>query len=173
MEKIKLFVKKNTDEKNDERKLIERIGDWVTDMDNFPLVTYGIGIGIGLGCGYLLGHTFGKSAGKAAQAAKDAKEFDKFLKCLDEEFKEMQPKYIDFDDLIKIDAIKGTRPSLKITGLDIYGKPITKIIGTDVQTAKKLADDLGNITEQIMIDFDANAIADQMRAAGMKNVQVF
>ena len=172
MEKIKLFAKKN-EEKNDDRKLIEKIGDWLNDTDNLPLVTYGIGIGVGLGCGYLLGHTFGKSAGKAAQAAKDAKEFDEFLKCLDDGFKRMQPKYINFDDIIKIDAIKGVRPSLKITGLDIYGKPITKIIGTDVQTAKKLADDLGNITDQLMIDFDANAIADQMRAAGMKNVQVF
>lgn len=169
MEKIKLFVKKNPEEKKDDRKLIERIGDWVTDMDNFPLVMYGIGIGVGLGCGYLLGHTFGKSA----QAAKDAKEFDEFLKCLDDGFKRMQPKYINFDELIKIDAIKGTRPQLKITGLDIYGKPITRVIGTDVQTAKKLADDLGTITEQIMIDLDANAIADQMRAAGMQNVQVF
>lgn len=168
MEKIKLFAKKN-EEKKDDRKLIEKIGDWVTDMDNFPLVTYGIGLGVGLGCGYLLGHTFGKSA----QAAKDVKEFDEFMKCLDDGFKRMQPKYINFNDLIKIDAVKGARPSLKITGLDIYGKPITKIISTDVQTAKKLADDLGNITEQIMIDFDANAIADQMRAAGMKNVQVF
>ena len=151
MEKIKLFVKKNTEEKKDDRKLIEKIGDWVTDMDNFPLVTYGIGLGVGLGCGYLLGHTFGKSAGKAAQAAKDAKEFDEFLKCLDDGFKRMQPKYINFDDLIKIDAIKGVRPSLKITGLDIYGEPITKVIGTDVQTAKKLADDLGTITEQLTL----------------------
>lgn len=169
MEKIKLFAKKNAEEKKDNRTLIERAGDWVTDIDNLPIITYGIGIGIGLGCGYLLGHTFGKSA----QAAKDAKEFDEFLKCLDDGFKRMQPKYINFDDLIKIDAVKGVRPSLKITGLDIYGKPITKIIGTDVQTAKKLADDLGTITDQIMIDIDANAIADQMRAAGMKNVQVF
>ena len=172
MEKIKLFAKKNTEEKDD-RKLIERIGDWVTDMDNFPLVTYGIGIGVGLGCGYLLGHTFGKSAGKAAQAAKDAKEFDEFLKCLDDGFKRMQPKYINFDDIIKIDAIKGVRPSLKITGLDIYGKPITKIIGTDVQTAKKLADDLSSVTEEITNQLDANAVADYMRAVGMKNVQVF
>lgn len=165
MEKIKLFVKKNQEEKNDDRKLIEKIGDWVTDMDNFPLVTYGIGIGVGLGCGYLLGKTF--------QYSKDNKEFKAFLKCLDDGFKEMQPKYINFDELIKIDAIKGARPQLKITGLDIYGNPITRVIGTDVQTAKKLADDLGTITEQIMIDLDANAIADQMRAAGMKNVQVF
>ena len=115
-------------------------------------------------------HTFGKSA----QAAKDMKEFDSFLASLDDGFKRMQPKYINFDELIKIDAIKGSRPSLKITGLDIYGKPITKIIGTDVQTAKKLADDLGNITEEIITEIDVtNTIADQMRAAGMKNVQVF
>ncbi len=171
MGKIKLFAKKN--EEKDDRKLIEKIGDWFNDEENIPLVTYGIGIGIGLGCGYLLGHTFGKSAGRAAQAAKDAKEFDEFLKCLDDGFKRMQPKYINFDDVIKIDAIKGVRPSLKVTGLDIYGKPITKIIGTDVQTAKKLAEDLGTITDQIMIDVDTNAIANQMRAAGMKNVQVF
>lgn len=169
MEKIKLFVKKNTEEKKDDRKLIEKIGDWLNDEENLPLVTYGIGIGGGLGCGYLLGHTFGKSA----QAAKDMKEFDAFLASLDDGFKRMQPKYINFDELIKIDAVKGARPQLKITGLDIYGKPITRVIGTDVQTAKKLADDLGNITEEIMLDFNANAIADQMRAAGMKNVQVF
>lgn len=169
MEKIKLFVKKNTEEKKDDRKLIEKIGDWLNDEENLPLVTYGIGIGVGLGCGYLLGHTFGKSA----QAAKDMKEFDAFLASLDDGFKRMQPKYINFDELIKIDAVKGARPQLKITGLDIYGKPITRVIGTDVQTAKKLADDLGNITEEIMLDFNANAIADQMRAAGMKNVQVF
>ena len=86
----------------------------------------------------------------------------------------MQPKYINFDELIKIDAVKGARPGLKITGLDIYGKPITKVIGTDVQTAKKLANDLGNITEEIITEIDVtNTIADQMRAAGMKNVQVF
>lgn len=145
MEKIKLFVKKN-EEKNNDRNLIEKAGDWLNDTDNLPLVTYGIGIGIGLGCGYLLGHTFGK----AAQAAKDTKEFNEFLQCLDEGFKKMQPKYINFDELIKIDAIKGYRPQLKITGLDIYGKPITRIIGTDVQTAKKLADDLGTVTEQII-----------------------
>lgn len=169
MEKIKLFAKKNNEKKKDNRKLIERIGDWMSDEENLPLVTYGVGIAVGLGCGYLLGHTFGKSA----QAAKDMKEFDSFLASLDDGFKRMQPKYINFDELIKIDAVKGARPSLKITGLDIYGKPITKVIGTDVQTAKKLADDLGTITEQIMIDVDANAIADQMRAAGMKNVQVF
>lgn len=170
MEKIKLFAKKNTEEKKDNRKLIEKIGDWFNDEENLPLVTYGVGIAIGLGSGYLLGHMFGKSA----QAAKDAKEFDEFLKCLDEGFKKMQPKYINFDELIKIDAIKGARPQLKITGLDIYGKPITKVIGTDVQTAKKLADDLGNITEQIITEIDVtNTIADQMRAAGMKNVQVF
>lgn len=166
MEKIKLFTKKNKEEKKDDRKLIERIGDWFNDEENLPLVTYGLGIAIGLGCGYLIGHTFGRSA----QAAKDAKEVDEFVKGLDEGFKRMQPKYINFDELIKIDAIKGTRPQLKFTGLDIYGKPITKVIGTDVQTAKKLADDLGTITDQIMIDIDANAIADQMRAAGMKNV---
>lgn len=169
MEKIKLFAKKNTEEKKDNRKLTERIGDWVTDIDNLPIITYGIGIGLGLGCGYAIGHAFGKSA----QAAKDVKEFDEFMKCLDDGFKRMQPKYINFNDLIKIDAIKGSRPSLKITGLDIYGKPITKIISTDVQTAKKLADDLGAVTEQIMTNFDANAVADQMRAAGMNNVQVF
>lgn len=169
MEKIKQFVKKNTEEKKDDRKLIEKIGDWLNDEENLPLVTYGISIGVGLGCGYLLGHTFGKSA----QAAKDMKEFDAFLASLDDGFKRMQPKYINFDELIKIDAVKGARPQLKITGLDIYGKPITRVIGTDVQTAKKLADDLGNITEEIMLDFNANAIADQMRAAGMKNVQVF
>ena len=169
MEKIKLFAKKNTEEKKDNRKLIEKIGDWFNDEENLPLVTYGVGIAVGLGCGYVIGHTFGKSA----QAAKDTKEFNEFLKCLDDGFKKMQPKYIDFDSLIKIDAVKGARPQLKITGFDIYGKPITKIIGTDVETAKKLADDLGNITEEIMLDFNANAIADQMRAAGMKNVQVF
>ena len=171
MEKIKLFAKKN-EEKKDDRKLIEKIGDWLNDEENLPLVTYGIGIGVGLGCGYLLGHTFGKSAGKAAQAAKDAKEFDEFLKCLDEGFKRMQPKYINFDDLIKIDAVKGVRPSLKITGLDIYGKPITKVIGTDVQTAKKLAEDLSSVTEEIANQLDAEAIADYMRAAGMKNVTI-
>lgn len=170
MEKIKLFAKKSNEEKKDNRKLIERIGDWMSDEENLPLVTYGVGIAVGLGCGYLLGHTFGKSA----QAAKDMKEFDSFLASLDDGFKRMQPKYINFDELIKIDAIKGSRPSLKITGLDIYGKPITKIIGTDVQTAKKLADDLGNITEEIITEIDVtNTIADQMRAAGMKNVQVF
>jgi len=169
MEKIKLFAKKNTEEKKDDRKLVEKIGDWLNDEENLPLVTYGVGIGIGMLCGYTLGHMFGKSA----QAAKDMKEFDSFLASLDNGFKEMQPKYINFDELIKIDAVKGARPQLKITGLDIYGKPITKVIGTDVQTAKKLADDLGTITDQIMIDFDANAIADQMRAAGMKNIQVF
>lgn len=169
MEKIKLFAKKNTEEKKDDRKLIEKIGDWLNDEENLPLVMYGGGICLGLLCGYSLGHAFGRSA----QYAKDNKEFKAFLKCLDDGFKEMQPKYINFDELIKIDAVKGARPQLKITGLDIYGKPITKIIGTDVQTAKKLADDLGTITDQIMIDFDANAIADQMRAAGMKNVQVF
>lgn len=147
MEKIKLFVKKNTEEKKDDRKLIEKVGDWLNDDENLPLVTYGVGIAVGLGCGYLLGHTFGK----AAQAAKDAKEFDEFLKCLDDGFKEMQPKYINFDELIKIDAIKGIRPQLKITGLDIYGKPITRVIGTDVQTAKKLADDLGTITDQLAL----------------------
>ena len=168
MEKIKLFAKKN-EEKKDNRTLFKKIGDWCNDEENLPLVTYGIGIVIGLGCGYAIGHTFGKSA----QAAKDTKEFNEFLKCLDDGFKRMQPKYIDFDSIIKIDAVKGARPQLKITGFDIYGKPITKIIGTDVQTAKKLADDLGSITEEIMLDFDANAIADQMRAAGMKNVQVF
>ena len=169
MEKIKLFAKKNTEEKKDNRTLSEKVGDWVTDIDNLPLITYGIGIALGLGCGYVIGHAFGKSA----QAAKDLKEFDEFAKCLDEGFKRMQPKYINFNDIIKIDAVKGARPQLKITGFDIYGKPITKVIGTDVQTAKKLADDLGSITEEIMLDFDANAIADQMRAAGMKNVQVF
>lgn len=142
MEKIKLFAKKNKEEKNDDRNLIKKVEDWVTDMDNLLLVTYGIGIGIGLGCGYLLGKTF--------QYSKDNKEFKAFLKYLDDGFKEMQPKYINFDELIKIDAIKGYRPQLKITGLDIYGKPITRIIGTDVQTAKKLADDLGTVTEQIM-----------------------
>lgn len=169
MEKIKLFAKKNNEEKKDNRKLVEKIGDWFNDEENLPLVTYGIGVAIGLGCGYAIGHTFGKSA----QAKKDAKEFNEFLKCLDDGFKRMQTKYIDFDSLIKIDAIKGTRPQMKFTGFDIYGKPITKIIGTDVETAKKLADDLGSITEEIMLDDYANAIADQMRAAGMKNVQVF
>ena len=156
MEKIKLFAKKNNEEKKENRKLIERIGDWMSDEENLPLVTYGVGIAVGLGCGYLIGHTFGRSS----QAAKDAKEVDEFMKGLDEGF--------------KIDAVKGARPGLKITGLDIYGKPITKVIGTDVQTAKKLADDLGNITEEIITEIDVtNTIADQMRAAGMKNVQVF
>ena len=103
MEKIKLFAKKNTEEKKDDRKLIERISDWLNDEENLPLVMYGGGICLGMLCGYTLGHTFGRSA----QAAKDAKEFDEFLKCLDDGFKRMQPKYINFDDLIKIDAIKG------------------------------------------------------------------
>lgn len=168
MEKIKLFAKKNAEEKKDNRTLIERAGDWVTDIDNLPIITYGIGIGIGLGCGYLIGHTFGRST----QAAKDAKEVDEFMKGLDEGFKRMQPKYVNFDELIKIDAIKGSRPQLKITGLDIYGKPITKVIGTDVQTAKKLADDLSSVTEEITNQLDAEAIADYMRAAGMKNVTI-
>lgn len=169
MEKIKLFAKKN-EEKKDDRKLIEKVGDWLNDEENLPLVMYGCGICLGLLCGYTLGHTFGRSA----QAAKDAKEVDEFMKGLDEGFKRMQPKYINFDELIKIDAVKGARPALKITGLDIYGKPITKVIGTDVQTAKKLANDLGNITEEIITEIDVtNTIADQMRAAGMKNVQVF
>lgn len=166
MEKIKLFAKKNTEEKKDDRKLIKKIEDWFNDEDNLPLVTYGVGIAVGLGCGYLIGKTF--------QYSKDNKEFKAFLKYTDDAFKEMQPKYIDFNSLIKIDAIKGTRPQLKFTGFDIYGNPITKIIGTDVQTAKKLADDLGSITEEIMTEIDVtNTIADQMRAAGMKNVQVF
>lgn len=159
MEKIKLFAKKNTEEKKDDRKLVEKIGDWLNDEENLPLVMYGGGICLGLLCGYTLGHAFGRSA----QAAKDNKEFKTFLKWLDDGFKEMQPKYIDFNSLIKIDAIKGTRPQLKFTGFDIYGKPITKIIGTDVETAKKLADDLGNITEEIMI-------ADKMRAADFHTI---
>ena len=168
MEKIKLFAKKNNEEKKDDRKLIEKIGDWFNDEKNQDVISFGLGIAIGVECvvvGYFIG--------KKVQYSKDNKEFKAFLKYLDDGFKEMQPKYINFDELIKINAIKGSRPSLKITGLDIYGKPITKVIGTDVQTAKKLADDLGTITDQLMIDFDANAIADQMRAAGMKNVQVF
>lgn len=167
MEKIKLFAKKN-EEKKDNRKLIERIGDWFNDEENLPLVTYGVGIAVGLGCGYLIGHAFGRSA----QAAKDAKEVEEFMKGLDEGFKRMQPKYINFDELIKIDAIKGSRPQLKFTGLDIYGKPITKVIGTDVQTAKKLAEDLSSVTEEITNQLDAEAIADYMRAAGMKNVTI-
>lgn len=164
MEKIKLFVKKSKEEKKDDRKLIERIGDWFNDEENLPLVTYGIGIAVGLGCGYLLGHTFGKSA----QAAKDAKEVDEFLKCLDDGFKEMQPKYINFDELIKIDAFisKAGRPGLRLTGLDIYGNPLTKEIVSDTVTAKSLAEDLISITKD-------SQIADTMRDMGMKNVQVF
>lgn len=160
MEKIKLFAKKN-EEKKDDRKLIEKIGDWLNDEENLPLVMYGGGICLGLLCGYTLGHTFGRSA----QYAKDNKEFKAFLKYVDDGFKEMQPKYIDFNSLIKIDAIKGSRPQLKFTGFDIYGKPITKVIGTDVQTAKKLADDLGSITEEIMI-----ADQMQMRAADFHTI---
>lgn len=164
MEKIKLFVKKNKEEKKDDRKLIEKIGDWFNDEENLPLVTYGVGIAIGLGCGYLLGHTFGKSA----QAAKDAKEFDEFLKCLDDGFKEMQPKYLNMNDLVKIDAFisKAGRPGLRLTGLDIYGKPLTKELVSDTVTAKSLAEDLINITKD-------SQIADTMRDMGMKNVQVF
>lgn len=169
MEKIKLFAKKNNEEKKDNRKLIERIGDWFNDEKNQDVISFGLGITIGVECvvvGYFIG--------KKVQYSKDNKEFKAFLKYLDDGFKEMQPKYINFDELIKIDAVKGARPGLKITGLDIYGKPITKVIGTDVQTAKKLANDLGNITEEIITEIDVtNTIADQMRAAGMKNVQVF
>lgn len=168
MEKIKLFAKKNTEEKKDDRKLVEKIGDWLNDEENLPLVMYGGGICLGLLCGYTLGHTFGRSA----QYAKDNKAFKEFLKYLDDGFKEMQPKYINFDDLIKIDAVKGTRPGLKFTGLDIYGNPITKVIGTDVQTAQKLAEDLSNVTEEIKNQLDAEAIADYMRAVGMKDVKI-
>ena len=34
MEKIKLFAKKNNEEKKDNRKLIEKIGDWFNDEEN-------------------------------------------------------------------------------------------------------------------------------------------
>ena len=77
MEKIKLFVKKN-EEKKDDRKLIEKIEDWIIDDDNLPLLAYGIGIGVGLGCGYLLGKTF--------QYSKDNKEFKAFLKYVDDDY---------------------------------------------------------------------------------------
>ena len=145
MEKIKLFAKKNTEEKKDDRKLIERIGDWVTDMDNFLLVTYGIGISVGLGCGYLLGHTFGKSA----QAAKDAKEFDLFLAYLGEYLDEVGRKYIDFSRPIKIDALRttGGRPCLRFTGMNIYDKQIVQEVASCVENGKALADDLNKICQ--------------------------
>lgn len=145
MEKIKLFVKKNPEEKNDDRKLIEKIGDWVTDMDNFPLVTYGIGLGVGLGCGYLLGHTFGK----AAQAAKDAKEFDLFLASLGEYLDEVGRKYIDFSRPIKIDALRtpGGRPCLRFTGMNIYDNQIVQEVASCVENGKALADDLNKICQ--------------------------
>lgn len=145
MEKIKLFVKKNTEEKKDDRKLIEKIGDWVTDMDNFPLVTYGIGIGVGLGCGYLLGHTFGKSA----QAAKDAKEVDLLLAGLGEYLDEVGRKYIDFSRPIKIDALRtpGGRPCLRFTGMNIYDKQIVQEVASCVENGKALADDLNKICQ--------------------------
>lgn len=145
MEKIKLFVKKNTEEKKDDRKLIEKIGDWFNDDDNLPLVTYGIGIGVGLGCGYLLGHTFGKSA----QAAKDAKEYDLLLASLGEYLDEVGRKYIDFSRPIKIDALRtpGGRPCLRFTGMNIYDKQIVQEVASCVENGKALADDLNKICQ--------------------------
>ncbi len=145
MEKIKLFVKKNPEEKKDDRKLIEKIGDWVTDMDNFPLVTYGIGLGVGLGCGYLLGHTFGKSA----QAAKDLKEYELFLASLGEYLDEVGRKYIDFSRPIKIDALctSGGRPCLRFTGMNIYDKQIVQEVASCVENGKALAEDLNKICQ--------------------------
>ncbi len=145
MEKIKLFAKKNTEEKKDDRKLFDRISDWVTDVDNFPLVTYGIGIAVGLGCGYLIGHTFGRST----QAAKDAKEFDLFLASLGEYLDEVGRKYIDFSRPIKIDALRtpGGRPCLRFTGMNIYDKQIVKEVASCVENGKALAEDLNKICQ--------------------------
>lgn len=145
MEKIKLFAKKNTEEKKDDRTLIERAGDWVTDIDNLPIITYGIGIGIGLGCGYLLGHTFGKSS----QAAKDAKEFNALLDSIGEYLDEVGRKYIDFSRPIKIDALRttGGRPCLRFTGMNIYNKQIVQEVASCVENGKALADDLNKICQ--------------------------
>lgn len=145
MEKIKLFVKKNTEEKKDDRKLIERIGDWLIDDDNIPLVTYGIGLGVGLGCGYLLGHTFGKSA----QAAKDAKEVDLLLSGIGEYLDEVGRKYIDFSRPIKIEALRasGGRPCLRFTGMNIYDKQIVQEVASCVENGKALAEDLNKICQ--------------------------
>lgn len=145
MEKIKLFVKKNTEEKKDDRKLIEKIGDWLNDDDNLPLVTYGIGIGVGLGCGYLLGHTFGKSA----QAAKDAKEVDLLLSGIGEYLDEVGRKYIDFSRPIKIEALRasGGRPCLRFTGMNIYDKQIVQEVASCVENGKALAEDLNKICQ--------------------------
>ena len=154
MEKIKLFVKKNTEEKKDDRKLIEKIGDWVTDMDNFPLVTYGIGLGVGLGCGYLLGHTFGKSA----QAAKDAKEVDLLLSGIGEYLDEVGRKYIDFSRPIKIEALRasGGRPCLRFTGMNIYDKQIVQEVASCVENGKALADDLNKICQVSELEQEIN-----------------
>lgn len=162
MEKIKLFAKRNAEEKKDNRKLIEKVRDWVDDECNWPLITYGMGIAIGVVGGVLIG--------KCVQAGKDAKEIVKIKNLIADSFMCM-------DGGIQIDPGIGNNgnPALIIKGFNVNGDIITKTMTASSNVARNLANNLLSVVDKVdppITEVSAESIAKTMIDMGYNNVKI-
>lgn len=161
MEKIKLFAKRNAEEKKDNRKLIEKVEDWVNDDHNWPLITYGMGVTIGVVGGVLIG--------KCVQAAKDAKEIVKIKNLIADSF-------INMSSGIKIDpVISNSETALAIQGLNVNGDVIGFNMTASSNVARNLANNLLSVVDKVdppITEVSAESIAKTMIDMGYNNVKI-